>query len=63
MNSVDFLYEQDESGRGMLFLFERGKKKHMDGNTVVFRGTFGDMSAYCFVSSKHCQSLLVRTIS
>ncbi|KAJ4898297.1 mRNA capping enzyme family protein [Raphanus sativus] len=37
MNSVDFLYEQDESGRGMLFLFERGKKKHMDGNTVVFR--------------------------
>ncbi|XP_024015070.1 mRNA-capping enzyme isoform X2 [Eutrema salsugineum] len=37
MNSVDFLYEQDESGRGMLSLFERGKKKHMDGNTVVFR--------------------------
>ncbi|AAD56326.1 putative mRNA capping enzyme, RNA guanylyltransferase [Arabidopsis thaliana] len=37
MNSVDFLYEQDESGRGMLSLFERGKKKHMDGNSVVFR--------------------------
>lgn len=47
MNSVDFLYEQDESGRGMLSLFERGKKKHMDGNSVVFRGgVYGEISAY-----------------
>ena len=46
MNSVDFLYEQDESGRGMLSLFERGKKKNMDGNNVVFRGVYGVISAY-----------------
>ncbi|KAJ4893194.1 mRNA capping enzyme family protein [Raphanus sativus] len=37
MNSVDFLYEQDDSGRGMLSVFERGKKKLLDGNNVVFR--------------------------
>lgn len=48
MNSVDFLYEQDESGRGMLSLFERGKKKLMDGNSVVFRGVYVEISAYIY---------------
>jgi mRNA-capping enzyme len=36
MNSVDFLFEIDADGRQQLFLFERGKKKLMDGNKVVF---------------------------
>ncbi|XP_010553078.1 PREDICTED: mRNA-capping enzyme-like isoform X2 [Tarenaya hassleriana] len=37
MNSVDFLYEVGEDGRQMLSLFERGKKKVMEGNSVVFK--------------------------
>ncbi|KAM7271796.1 hypothetical protein ACFE04_031010 [Oxalis oulophora] len=36
MNSVDFLFEIDADGRNQLYLFERGKKKLMDGNRVVF---------------------------
>ncbi|KAK4392290.1 capping enzyme [Sesamum angolense] len=35
MNSVDFLFEMVDD-RQSLFLFERGKKKLMDGNRVVF---------------------------
>ncbi|PHU07069.1 hypothetical protein BC332_23558 [Capsicum chinense] len=35
MNSVDFLFEVVED-RGLLYLHERGKKKPMDGNRVVF---------------------------
>ncbi|XP_010543241.1 PREDICTED: mRNA-capping enzyme isoform X2 [Tarenaya hassleriana] len=37
MNSVDFLYEMDEDGRQTLSLYERGKKKVMEGNSVVFK--------------------------
>ncbi|KAM7260320.1 hypothetical protein ACFE04_016061 [Oxalis oulophora] len=36
MNSVDFLFEIDSDGRNLLSLFERGKKKPMDGNSVSF---------------------------
>ncbi|KAL2554749.1 mRNA capping enzyme family protein [Forsythia ovata] len=35
MNSVDFLFEMVDS-RQSLYLYERGKKKLMDGNRVVF---------------------------
>ncbi|XP_065852096.1 uncharacterized protein [Euphorbia lathyris] len=38
MNSVDFLFEVDADDRQFLYLFERGKKKLMEGNTVVFKG-------------------------
>ncbi|XP_065867046.1 uncharacterized protein [Euphorbia lathyris] len=37
MNSVDFLFEVDADGRQFLYLFERGKKKLMEGNTVVYK--------------------------
>ncbi|XP_021897339.1 mRNA-capping enzyme isoform X2 [Carica papaya] len=37
MNSVDFLFEMDADDRQMLILHERGKRKLMEGNTVVFR--------------------------
>ncbi|XP_023637159.1 mRNA-capping enzyme [Capsella rubella] len=37
MNSVDFLFEMDENdGRRMLFLHEKGKKKLMEGYSVEF---------------------------
>ncbi|KAH0930983.1 hypothetical protein HID58_008100 [Brassica napus] len=47
MNSVDFLFEmgEEDEGRRMLFLFERGKKKLMDGYTVEFRDG-SDPSSY-----------------
>lgn len=35
MNSVDFLFEV-EGNHHNLYLYERGKKKYMDGNAVVF---------------------------
>ncbi|MFS7945550.1 putative mRNA (guanine-N(7)-)-methyltransferase [Helianthus anomalus] len=35
MNSVDFLFEMAED-RQLLFLFERGKKKLMEGNRIAF---------------------------
>ncbi|XP_071721838.1 mRNA-capping enzyme subunit alpha-like [Rutidosis leptorrhynchoides] len=37
MNSVDFLFEIDANGRHLLYLYERGKKKLMDGDRVVFK--------------------------
>ncbi|KAI7728393.1 hypothetical protein M8C21_026809 [Ambrosia artemisiifolia] len=37
MNSVDFLFEMAED-RQLLFLFERGKKKLMEGNRIAFGG-------------------------
>ncbi|XP_048138695.1 mRNA-capping enzyme-like [Rhodamnia argentea] len=37
MNSVDFLFEVDDDGNELLFLNERGKKKPMEGNRVVFK--------------------------
>ncbi|XP_059647150.1 uncharacterized protein LOC132293621 isoform X2 [Cornus florida] len=37
MNSVDFLFEMNDN-RQLLFLHERGKKKLMEGNRVVFTG-------------------------
>ncbi|KAF7845405.1 mRNA-capping enzyme-like [Senna tora] len=36
MNSVDFLFEIDDD-RQLLFLYERGKKKLMEGNRVAFK--------------------------
>ncbi|THU60162.1 hypothetical protein C4D60_Mb07t09720 [Musa balbisiana] len=36
MNSVDFLFEIGSENRQLLFLFERGKKKLMDGARVSF---------------------------
>ncbi|XP_061344419.1 uncharacterized protein LOC133290366 [Gastrolobium bilobum] len=36
LNSVDFLFEVD-GDRELLFIFERGKKKLMEGNKVAFR--------------------------
>uniref|UniRef100_A0A2C9VEM6 mRNA guanylyltransferase n=1 Tax=Manihot esculenta TaxID=3983 RepID=A0A2C9VEM6_MANES len=37
LNSVDFLFEVDADDRQLLYLNERGKKKLMEGNTVVFK--------------------------
>ncbi|KAF5953667.1 hypothetical protein HYC85_006523 [Camellia sinensis] len=37
MNSVDFLFEMVDNDQ-LLFLHERGKKKLMEGNRVVFNG-------------------------
>ncbi|XP_024027932.1 mRNA-capping enzyme isoform X1 [Morus notabilis] len=37
MNSVDFLFEIGDDDRQLLFLYERGKKKLMEGNRVVFK--------------------------
>ncbi|OVA10755.1 Dual specificity phosphatase [Macleaya cordata] len=37
MNSVDFLFEVVDEDRQLLYLYERGKKKLMDGNHVVFK--------------------------
>ncbi|KAK4268654.1 hypothetical protein QN277_025274 [Acacia crassicarpa] len=36
LNSVDFLFEVDDDGE-KLFLYERGKKKLMEGNRVAFK--------------------------
>ncbi|VVA96156.1 unnamed protein product [Arabis nemorensis] len=47
MNSVDFLFEMgDDSGRGMLFLYERGKKKLMEGYLIEFRDDGSEPSSY-----------------
>ncbi|XP_038681823.1 mRNA-capping enzyme-like isoform X3 [Tripterygium wilfordii] len=46
MNSVDFLYEQlGANNCELLFLYERGRKKLMDGNRVTF-GEESDSSQY-----------------
>ncbi|PIA38958.1 hypothetical protein AQUCO_02700264v1 [Aquilegia coerulea] len=45
MNSVDFLFEVVDENRQLLFLYERGRKKSMDGSQVVFRDA-SDPSAY-----------------
>ncbi|MCL7039703.1 hypothetical protein MKW94_014887, partial [Papaver nudicaule] len=37
MNSVDFLFEVVDEHRQLLYLYERGKKKLMDGNHVVLK--------------------------
>ncbi|MED6181163.1 hypothetical protein PIB30_016917 [Stylosanthes scabra] len=37
MNSVDFLCEVGAGGRPLLYLFERGRKKLMEGNKVIFK--------------------------
>lgn len=44
MNSVDFLFEIGDGDCYLLFLFERGKKKLMDGSRVVFNES-DDVSA------------------
>uniref|UniRef100_A0ACD5WAL3 Uncharacterized protein n=1 Tax=Avena sativa TaxID=4498 RepID=A0ACD5WAL3_AVESA len=36
MNSVDFLFEVGSDNRQLVFLYERGKKKLMDGSRMVF---------------------------
>ncbi|KAL5972276.1 hypothetical protein ACLOJK_041529 [Asimina triloba] len=45
MNSIDFLFEVDDDNGQLLYLFERGRKKLMEGNRVVFRGS-SDYSSY-----------------
>ncbi|CAL1378872.1 unnamed protein product [Linum trigynum] len=45
MNSVDFLFEVNADGRQSLCLFERGKKKPMDGQRVEFKDD-ADPSSY-----------------
>ncbi|CAL1399366.1 unnamed protein product [Linum trigynum] len=45
MNSVDFLFEIYADGRQLLCLFERGKKKPMDGQRVEFKDDV-DPSSY-----------------
>ncbi|KAF8402713.1 hypothetical protein HHK36_010801 [Tetracentron sinense] len=45
MNSVDFLFEVGDENRPLLFLYERGKKKLMEGNRVVFKDA-SDPSSY-----------------
>ncbi|KAJ8899770.1 hypothetical protein K2173_019470 [Erythroxylum novogranatense] len=44
MNSVDFLFEVDADDNQLLYLYERGKKRLMDGNRVSFKD--GDPSSY-----------------
>ncbi|XP_020541000.1 mRNA-capping enzyme isoform X2 [Jatropha curcas] len=45
MNSVDFLFELRDPNRQLLFLYERGRKKLMEGNRVVFNDA-SDLSLY-----------------
>ncbi|XP_010256688.1 PREDICTED: mRNA-capping enzyme [Nelumbo nucifera] len=45
MNSVDFLFEVTDDNHELLYLHERGKKKLMEGNRVVFKGG-SDPTAY-----------------
>ncbi|KAL8152899.1 hypothetical protein V2J09_010659 [Rumex salicifolius] len=45
MNSVDFLFEVEPDGSEFLYVNERGKKKRMDGNRVVFKDGM-DPSSY-----------------
>ncbi|XP_077253045.1 uncharacterized protein LOC143892358 isoform X2 [Tasmannia lanceolata] len=45
MNSVDFLFEVGDDDRQLLYLFERGKKKQMEGSRVIFKGD-SDTSSY-----------------
>jgi mRNA-capping enzyme len=37
MNSVDFLFEVDDDDHQLLFLYDRGKKKLLEGNQVSFK--------------------------
>ncbi|XP_019089970.1 PREDICTED: mRNA-capping enzyme-like [Camelina sativa] len=47
MNSLDFLFEMDETdGRRMLFLHEKGKKKLMEGYSVEFRDDDSNPATY-----------------
>ncbi|KAG9441683.1 hypothetical protein H6P81_017537 [Aristolochia fimbriata] len=45
MNSVDFLFEVGDDEQYQLSLFERGRKRVLDGNRVVFRDV-SDVSEY-----------------
>ncbi|XP_068640483.1 uncharacterized protein [Aristolochia californica] len=45
MNSVDFLFEVGDNDQHQLCLFERGKRKQMEGNRVEFRDV-SDISEY-----------------
>ncbi|KAK3158126.1 hypothetical protein QOZ80_2AG0133230 [Eleusine coracana subsp. coracana] len=38
MNSVDFLFEVGSDNRQLIFLYERGKKKLLDGAQITFPG-------------------------
>ncbi|KAK3154298.1 hypothetical protein QOZ80_2BG0188740 [Eleusine coracana subsp. coracana] len=41
MNSVDFLFEVGSDDRQLIFLYERGKKKLLDGAQITFPGEIG----------------------
>ncbi|XP_058738029.1 uncharacterized protein LOC131610167 isoform X3 [Vicia villosa] len=68
MNSVDFHFEVGADGRPLLFLFERGKKKLMEGNTVIFKDS-EDISSYsgriieCYwdAAERHWVCMRIRT--
>ncbi|KAJ0088719.1 hypothetical protein Patl1_31709 [Pistacia atlantica] len=49
MNSVDFLFEVTDD-RQLLFLYERGKKKLMEGNSVKFEELYGCLTQHSQVS-------------
>ncbi|XP_039044167.1 mRNA-capping enzyme-like isoform X2 [Hibiscus syriacus] len=46
MNSVDFLFEIGSDDRQQLFLYERGKKKLMERDTVEFRDVSDPLSSF-----------------
>ncbi|KAK1280856.1 hypothetical protein QJS04_geneDACA019854 [Acorus gramineus] len=43
MNSVDFLFEVGNGNRYLLYVFERGTKKLLEGNRVEFRDEYADV--------------------
>ncbi|KAK1307652.1 hypothetical protein QJS10_CPA09g01274 [Acorus calamus] len=43
MNSVDFLFEVGNGDRLLLYVFDRGTKKLLDGNRIEFRDEYADM--------------------
>lgn len=46
MNSVDFLFEVGVNGHSLLFLHERGRKKLMEGERVVFKDETVDIASF-----------------
>lgn len=45
MNSIDFLFEVDDDNRPLLYIFQKGRKKLLEGERVVFKGE-SDISMY-----------------
>eukprot|EP00268_Persea_americana_P003355 TRINITY_DN1101_c0_g1_i10.p1 TRINITY_DN1101_c0_g1~~TRINITY_DN1101_c0_g1_i10.p1 ORF type:complete len:193 (-),score=35.39 TRINITY_DN1101_c0_g1_i10:607-1155(-) len=45
MNSIDFLFEVGDDGSQLLYIFQKGRKKLLEGERVVFKGE-SDLSLY-----------------